>query len=1064
YRAAIADVIPGIPEDATTDQVRQALDAAYAAPDRDKTFWALGVNVLEGVLSHEINHITHRDMIVSGSGAAVSSAIVATSKSVFWDRIGVRKLAQAVKSFARDLWTWIKATWKRVKDRVAGKSSNSIEAAPGVLGLDPFSPGQGLILTWAEPVSTVLQMTVSRERESLADQGGSQLSGHPERLGLALGLLSSWRPSAAQDVESGQFRNLTALSGIMTVNPIQQLYDAGLLREFRAAARSLRGAEPEDRIFATWFETHPEIRRRIEALHDLLPEKSAAPSAGPAAPGGPLAPTSAAGSGSRQIGRLYPSSPAGVWEPMGRGFNSLGANSYPYLAKVHLKIALHPPDTPPGQKTGPPAQEESPRGSFQKIWDKVTKPFRVFSDKNRNRPFRQIMVAEGMMVLAASFNGVGIRGLVGSDARMSISSGVFQLGQLLSNVFIGPLMERKPHLNKTLGHLYVAMGLAVLAIAAGYFWGHPIFGFFAAAWFLVGALRGTAWVGEATLYSKIVQSSRAYTKASAIYSAMINFVGFFAYLAAGWFLGFANERFTKQGLGNPLTFAIAGALMLLAVPLFRTLSVTEDPAEAAVRREFSEKLLPVLGSRLRKTYFDWESTPEGAEQILVAEVRTPKAAGSRLAGAGTRDMIAISEEFAGYRVKVVEPRKPLREIADGARITWRDPFLRLLMLLTVSAFAVGAAMYPAISTYIHSVLHLEAANQMVPGFLRAIPLLGGLIHYLVSGSDGALGLYFAVASLAIGLTSLPFVLLGDRPNSDFEEVLGKFSDELEKHDALSVDNGRAVGAARKARDEVLLDYVDLWRKDPGANRTLAQFQQDLLESARARLGALTTPEEAQRAIEATGLGAALNVWAEKHHRRVLATARRDARSGMSSKARQARWSAVLFALGFLCYFGVFRASGIWTSLGWLLLASILQSPAWIVLFEGSLNNEIIAEKYSDYRTRLYAFVGVYALAAGVLGAFGFWFLTWLFNPQPPQSLGEQILRYVLTGVDTYLPGVGAAALSVRAFLATLGTSWILWTMIGFQALVAALFIWAAAFKIPAIGRDLLKNALRHRGE
>ncbi|MBI4387389.1 MAG: hypothetical protein HY551_08390, partial [Elusimicrobia bacterium] len=62
YRKAIAEVIPGIPEGATPQQVREALDAAYAAPDRDKTFWALGVNVLEGVLSHEINHITHRDM------------------------------------------------------------------------------------------------------------------------------------------------------------------------------------------------------------------------------------------------------------------------------------------------------------------------------------------------------------------------------------------------------------------------------------------------------------------------------------------------------------------------------------------------------------------------------------------------------------------------------------------------------------------------------------------------------------------------------------------------------------------------------------------------------------------------------------------------------------------------------------------------------------------------------------------------------------------------------------------------------------------------------------------
>jgi heat shock protein HtpX len=153
-------------------------------------------NELRGVLGHELGHVKHRDILISTIAAVFAGAITNMSKM-----FGVRT---------------------RGDNRRISKMS--------------------LLVTVLAPIAAlIIQMTISRRREYMADATGAELSGNPEYLMSALEKLE-------QTSKSIPFKNTSrpATENMFIVNPFS----------------GLKGIE-------NLFRTHPRTEDRIKALSKL---------------------------------------------------------------------------------------------------------------------------------------------------------------------------------------------------------------------------------------------------------------------------------------------------------------------------------------------------------------------------------------------------------------------------------------------------------------------------------------------------------------------------------------------------------------------------------------------------------------------------------------------------------------------------------------------------------------------------------------------------------------------------------------------------------------------------
>jgi heat shock protein HtpX len=104
---------------------------------------------LRGVLSHELAHVKHRDILIGTVAATMAGAISMIASMAQWALI-----------FG------------------GGRSSNDREGG---------SPLGGLVMLIVAPIAAMLvQMAISRSREFEADAGGAQISGNPLSLANAL--------------------------------------------------------------------------------------------------------------------------------------------------------------------------------------------------------------------------------------------------------------------------------------------------------------------------------------------------------------------------------------------------------------------------------------------------------------------------------------------------------------------------------------------------------------------------------------------------------------------------------------------------------------------------------------------------------------------------------------------------------------------------------------------------------------------------------------------------------------------------------------------------------------
>lgn len=154
----------------------------------------LNTEELEGVLAHELAHIKNRDVLIGSLAAVMAGAIMMLADMAKWAMI----------------------------------FGNS----------DDEDGGGGLLAIILAPLAAmIIQMSISRSREYLADATGAQIAGNPH--GLASALLK------LQHGAQIPMQTNAATSHLFIVNPL--------------SGQRLR----------TLFSTHPPIEERVKRLHSL---------------------------------------------------------------------------------------------------------------------------------------------------------------------------------------------------------------------------------------------------------------------------------------------------------------------------------------------------------------------------------------------------------------------------------------------------------------------------------------------------------------------------------------------------------------------------------------------------------------------------------------------------------------------------------------------------------------------------------------------------------------------------------------------------------------------------
>ena len=152
---------------------------------------------LRGVLSHELAHVKHRDILIQSVASAIGAAITYLAYMLLW---------------------------------FGGEDNNS-----------PVGLVASLALVLLAPLAaTIIQLSISRQREYAADAGGAEICGNPESLASAL--LRLEQGAAQMPMQVNQ-----AAEPLYIVRPFSSKGIAGL------------------------FSTHPPIEERVKRLRQMRP-------------------------------------------------------------------------------------------------------------------------------------------------------------------------------------------------------------------------------------------------------------------------------------------------------------------------------------------------------------------------------------------------------------------------------------------------------------------------------------------------------------------------------------------------------------------------------------------------------------------------------------------------------------------------------------------------------------------------------------------------------------------------------------------------------------------------
>ena len=158
---------------------------------------------LEGVIAHELSHIKHKDMLIGSIAATIAGAISMLATMAQWTAI------------------------------LGGGSSSDDDDHGGIIGL--------LAMAILAPIAaTIIQMTISRSREYLADAGAAGITKNP--YGLAAALEKLTRASQVVPLDANP-----STAHMFIVNPLS------------------------GKAFMNLFSTHPPLEERIARLRSIKP-------------------------------------------------------------------------------------------------------------------------------------------------------------------------------------------------------------------------------------------------------------------------------------------------------------------------------------------------------------------------------------------------------------------------------------------------------------------------------------------------------------------------------------------------------------------------------------------------------------------------------------------------------------------------------------------------------------------------------------------------------------------------------------------------------------------------
>jgi heat shock protein HtpX len=156
----------------------------------------LSEDELRGVLAHELAHVKHRDILIQSVASAIGAAITYLGYMLMW--------------FGGD-----------------DESPLSLVATLALVLLAPIA-------------ATIIQLSISRQREYAADAGGAQICGNPESLASALLRLEQGAEAIPMQVNQAS----------------EPLY---IVKPFSGGS------------FSRLFSTHPPIEERVKRLRQMRP-------------------------------------------------------------------------------------------------------------------------------------------------------------------------------------------------------------------------------------------------------------------------------------------------------------------------------------------------------------------------------------------------------------------------------------------------------------------------------------------------------------------------------------------------------------------------------------------------------------------------------------------------------------------------------------------------------------------------------------------------------------------------------------------------------------------------
>ena len=752
FRHAVAGSIAGVTEASTPADIQ----AAALKADRVE-LKALGVRMLTGVLAHEFSHVMDRHMLSGAVAGAVSSSIAFASYGVMW-AVGH---AQVVAKKALDQLVGRRAPAPSPEANAYGEEG---EGGQKTLLADPISIGVAVkslpallklfAALWVPVMAQIVQMASSRNNEGMADEDGALLSEDPQALALALGMLTTWRPRSGFMLAGISLPRISALSFLMTVNPLQQAAAAGALPKLDAFTEAVVG-KGDDFLFDL-FVTHPDTALRIERLSDMSDALRAAK------PSRPRPPTAEEG---------------GVAPP--------------------LALAAPAGSNAPARNGG---------GFFGRLKENLKRFYRVLPDEGRNKAFWAFTLGQSLATLGMDFHYTALPNLIASTkadtAKLGYNRATNWGAQAAGSLLTGPFVDRNP-VKRTLVWTYVGRAVLMAAVPVLFVTGHFGFAIFCLLIAAAGFLQATGGTAGAVAFNRILGDDEAYyNRANAIMTIVTNVVGVVGPLLAGAFIASVGGLFAAPLMGNALSYGVYAIILLATgVGYGMMLKLPRDEMLSA-RRELLKFLKDKDLGGAKVKGIGATKLPDG-RQALVVEV----------SGVEPALVTGLPAEFAGYPITASAPRSPIRELIAGFKLTWGNRFLRRYLTLSTLSFASGDSLiFTVMPRYLADVL--KAGPGAFGLFLAASALGVGLASGVMTMVKDPVqkALAPAAAEFRSTLAARDPELTAGELDRAASAVRGSLNEVLERYKAEWVaGNGRARMPAELAADVLAEAVPDLAR-------------------------------------------------------------------------------------------------------------------------------------------------------------------------------------------------------------------------------------------------------------